>query len=133
MQVAELAVKRGFLEAVILVRILLIILSTRLGTLLLCGTLCFGEKWPYINKFSDIPVENREKVIQKWFKHRFLTPIRLPFVFIKFLCLYAFFTQVMAFPAGLVSDQADIFQFCSYILKFAYMIFLLGQVNRESK
>ncbi|XP_027118845.2 long-chain-alcohol oxidase FAO1 [Coffea arabica] len=93
-EVAELAVKRGFLEAVILVRILLIILSTRLGTLLLCGTLCFGEKWPYINKFSDIPVENREKIIQKWFKHRFLTPIRLPFVFIKFLCLYAFFTQV---------------------------------------
>ncbi|KAL3506165.1 hypothetical protein ACH5RR_031547 [Cinchona calisaya] len=93
-EVAELVMKRGFLEGVILVRALLRILSTRIGTLLLCGVLCFGKKWPYINKFSNISVENREKVIQKWFKHRFLTPIRLPFVLLKFLCLYAFFTKV---------------------------------------
>ncbi|KAL3507608.1 hypothetical protein ACH5RR_032990 [Cinchona calisaya] len=93
-EIAELTTKRGFLEGVILVRALLIILSTRLGTLLLCGVLCFGKKWPFINKFSKISVEKREKVIQKWFRHRFLTPIRLPFVFIKILSLYVFFTQV---------------------------------------
>lgn len=96
-QVAELVVKRGFLEGVILVKALLRILSTRLGTLLLCGVLCLGGKWPYINRFSNIPTENREKVIQGWFQHRFLTPIRLPFVLLKFLCLYAFFSRVLCF------------------------------------
>ncbi|OIS98887.1 PREDICTED: long-chain-alcohol oxidase FAO1 [Nicotiana attenuata] len=91
---AEVVMKRGFLEAIILVRGLLRILSTRIGTLLLCGSFCFVQKWPYINKFCDIPLEKREIVLQKWFKNRFLTPVRLAFMFIKFLCLYIFFTQV---------------------------------------
>ncbi|CAN4120560.1 unnamed protein product [Withania somnifera] len=93
-EVAEVIVKRGFIEARILVRGLLRVLSTRIGTLLLCGLFCFGKSWPYINKFSAIPLEKREIVVQKWFNNRFLTPIRLAFVFIKFLCLYTFFTQV---------------------------------------
>lgn len=97
MQVAELVKKRGFFEAVILVRLLLKILSTRLGTLLICGIYCFGEKWPYINKFKDMSVENREKVIQKWYKHRFLTPIRLGFVLLKLICFYVFFSLVNHF------------------------------------
>uniref|UniRef100_A0A5B6ZKA1 Long-chain-alcohol oxidase n=1 Tax=Davidia involucrata TaxID=16924 RepID=A0A5B6ZKA1_DAVIN len=93
-EVAEIIVKRGFFEAVILVRVILRVLSTRLGTLLLCGSLCFGDKWPFINHFSHISLEKREKILQKWFKHWLLTPIRLGFVFVKFLCLYAFFSQV---------------------------------------
>ncbi|KAM3356642.1 long-chain-alcohol oxidase FAO1 [Capsicum galapagoense] len=93
-EVAEVVMKRGFFEARILVLGLLKILSTRIGTLLICGLFCFGKSWPYINKFSDIPLEKREIVVQKWFKNRYLTPIRLAFVFIKFLCLYVFFTQV---------------------------------------
>ncbi|KAA8548845.1 hypothetical protein F0562_000529 [Nyssa sinensis] len=93
-EVAEILVKRGFFEGVILVKVLLRVLSTRWGTLLLCGSLCFGDKWPFINKFSHISPDKREKVIQKWFKHWLLTPIRLGFVLIKFLCLYSFFSQV---------------------------------------
>lgn len=91
---AELLVKRALKEALILVRVVLWILSTRLGSLLLCGSLCFGEKWPYIYDFSSMSVENREKVIQKWLKHKFLTPVRLAFVYVTFLCLYIFFTRV---------------------------------------
>lgn len=93
-EVAETIEKRGFFEAVILARLLLKILSTRVGTLLICGIYCLGEKWPYINKFKDISVENREKVIQKWFKHRFLTPVRLVFVLLKLVCFYVFFSLV---------------------------------------
>ncbi|KAI8011913.1 Long-chain-alcohol oxidase FAO1 [Camellia lanceoleosa] len=94
-EIAEMIVKRTFFEAVILLKVVLAVLSTRLGTLLLCGSLCLcGDKWPYIKKFSDISLEKREKVIQKWLRHRFLTPIRLAFVFIKFLCLFVFFSQV---------------------------------------
>nr|GMD75465.1 long-chain-alcohol oxidase FAO1-like [Ipomoea batatas] len=92
-EVAEMIMKRGFFEAVILVRGLFKLLSTRLGTFLLCGFLCLGEKWPYVNKFSDIPVEKRVTVIQRWYKHSLLTPVRLAFVFVKFLCLYVFFIQ----------------------------------------
>ncbi|KAL2530299.1 Long-chain-alcohol oxidase FAO3 [Forsythia ovata] len=93
-EVGELITKKGFLEGKLLVKGLLKILSTRLGTLLICGTLCFGNKWPYVNKFSCISLHKREAVIQYWFKHWLLTPIRLAFVFIKFLCLFVFFTRV---------------------------------------
>ncbi|KAA8527788.1 hypothetical protein F0562_035343 [Nyssa sinensis] len=93
-EVAELLMKRAFLEAVILVRVLLRVLSTRLGTLLLCGCLCFSNKWPFINKFSEISLGKRERILQTWFKHWLLTPIRLGFVFLKILCLYVFFSQV---------------------------------------
>ncbi|RAL38357.1 hypothetical protein DM860_002335 [Cuscuta australis] len=94
-EVAEIGVKRGFLEAVVLMRGLLRVLSTRLGTLVVCGLLSFDRKWPFINTFSNIPVEKRERVIQRWFRGgSLLTPVRLAFVFIKFICLFVFFTQV---------------------------------------
>ncbi|XP_020237754.1 long-chain-alcohol oxidase FAO1 [Cajanus cajan] len=92
-QIAEILIKRALKEAVILLRVILWMLSTRLGTLLLCGTLCLSKKWPFIHSFSNISLENREKVLQKWFKHRFLTPIRLAFLYIKVLCLFVFFSQ----------------------------------------
>lgn len=95
MKVAEIIRKRGFWEAKILVRLLLKTLSTRVGTLLICGSLCFGKEWPYLNTFSGISLEKRERVLQKWMKHWLLTPIRLAFVFLKFICLFAFFTQVI--------------------------------------
>ncbi|KAL1363186.1 hypothetical protein HN51_011387 [Arachis hypogaea] len=93
-EVAEILVKRGLIEAVILIRVILWVLATRLGTLLLCGSLSFGGKWPFINNFSNMGLEKREKVVQKWLKHRFLTPIRLAFAYIKVLCVYCFFSSV---------------------------------------
>ncbi|CAK7327285.1 unnamed protein product [Dovyalis caffra] len=93
-EVAELIMKRGLPAAVFLVRLGLWLLSTRLGTFLLCGSLCFGEKWPYIKSFSSISLDKREKVLQKWFKHRFFTPIRIFFAYVKVLSLYVFFSRV---------------------------------------
>ncbi|KAL9277100.1 hypothetical protein ACSQ67_025351 [Phaseolus vulgaris] len=93
-EVAELLTNTSLIEALILVRVVLWMLATRLGTLLLCGFLCLGEKWPYINNFSNMSLEKREKIVQKWLKHRFLTPIRLAFVYVKVLCLYSFFSMV---------------------------------------
>ncbi|XP_027367488.1 long-chain-alcohol oxidase FAO1 [Abrus precatorius] len=92
-QIAEILMKRALKEAVILVRVILWMLSTRLGTLLLCGSLCMSNKWPFINSFSNISLDNREKVLQKWLKHRFLTPIRLAFIYVKVLCNFVFFSQ----------------------------------------
>lgn len=92
-EVAELLMKKAFFEAVLVVRLVVRILSTRLGTFLLCGFLCVGDQWPYLNKFSSLSLEKREQVVQKWYKNWLLTPIRLGFIFIKFLCLLIFFSQ----------------------------------------
>lgn len=108
--------KRGFLEARLLVIVLLKILSTRLGTLLVCGSLCFSNKWPYINKFASISLEKRERILQKWLRHWFLTPIRLAFVFIKFLCLLVFFTQV--FMLENLNYLVILLNFCTWSVFF---------------
>ncbi|KAK9062583.1 hypothetical protein SSX86_019770 [Deinandra increscens subsp. villosa] len=93
-KVARILVNRGFFEAIMVVRLVLKLLSSRVGTLLVAGSLCFSSKWPYVNKFSEISLHKREKIVQRWFKHSFLTPIRLGFVFVKCLCVIVFFSQV---------------------------------------
>lgn len=93
-QVAEILVKRAVIEGLILVRVVLWLLATRLGTLLFCGSLCVSEKWPFICNFSRMSLENREKFVQKGFQTRFMTPIRLAFLYIKALCLFIFFSRV---------------------------------------
>ncbi|KAF9677745.1 hypothetical protein SADUNF_Sadunf08G0139400 [Salix dunnii] len=93
-EIAELLRKRGLPESVFLVRLVLWLLSTRLGTFLLCGSLCFGEKGFCIKNFSSITLDKREKVLQKWFKHSYFTAIRSAFVYIKVLCVFVFFSRV---------------------------------------
>ncbi|KAE8670564.1 Long-chain-alcohol oxidase FAO1 [Hibiscus syriacus] len=95
-EVAELLTKRAFTETLILLRAVLMLLSTRLGTLLLCGRHCLGHKWPFITRFSCIPLEKREKILQMWFKeHRLLfTPVRVAFIYFKVMCLFVYFSRV---------------------------------------
>ncbi|KAF1002761.1 hypothetical protein AG4045_001021 [Apium graveolens] len=93
-EVAEILMKRGFFEGVLVVRLVVRILCSRLGTFLLCGSLCIGDKVPYMKEFSRMSLEKRERVVQKWLRNRFLTPIRLGFIFIKLLCVLLFFSQV---------------------------------------
>ncbi|KAL1340235.1 hypothetical protein AAHE18_U103600 [Arachis hypogaea] len=92
-KIVEILLQRALPEALILLRLILWMLATRFGTLLLGGSLCLNGKWPFINKFSDMSLDNREKVLQKWFKHRFLTPVRIVFLYIKVLCFIIFFSQ----------------------------------------
>ncbi|XP_057959884.1 long-chain-alcohol oxidase FAO1 [Malania oleifera] len=92
-EVAELIKKKLLLEALILVRVVLWVLSTRLGTLLVCGSQSFGEKWPFINKFSEMRREKRERVLQRWLRSSFLTPIRVVFALAKFAFLYIYCTR----------------------------------------
>ncbi|CAI0558815.1 unnamed protein product [Linum tenue] len=93
-EVAEMLARRALPEAVILARIVLFALWSRLGTLILCGRLCLGTKWPYVKSFSEMPLEKRERVVQYWLKHSIVTPIRVAFFYIKVLCLYIFFSRV---------------------------------------
>ncbi|KAG7991757.1 hypothetical protein I3843_02G094200 [Carya illinoinensis] len=93
-QVAELLVKRAVTEGMILVRVILLLLATRLGTLLLCGSLCVSQKWPFIPNFSRLSLDKREKILQMWFKNRYFPPIRVAFLYMKVLCLYVVFSRV---------------------------------------
>jgi long-chain-alcohol oxidase len=43
-------------------------------------------------------LDKREKVLQKWFKRRFFTAIRIAFIYVKVLCVFVFFSRVM-FPS----------------------------------
>ncbi|KAF9606918.1 hypothetical protein IFM89_029517 [Coptis chinensis] len=92
-EVAERMVKACLPEAVFLVRWTLRFLSTRLGTLFLCGFICLGGDFPFIKKYSDMSLENREKVLQKWSKEKELRIFRVVFVMLKILCLFTFFSR----------------------------------------
>ncbi|GMI95909.1 ARABIDOPSIS FATTY ALCOHOL OXIDASE 3, fatty alcohol oxidase 3 [Hibiscus trionum] len=93
-EVAELLWKKSFLDSLVLARIVLLLLSSRMGTLLLCGRHCLGGKWPYINRFSAMALAEREQVLQAWFKHRIFTPIRSIFVYFKVSILFNIFTRI---------------------------------------
>ncbi|XP_010532672.1 PREDICTED: long-chain-alcohol oxidase FAO3-like [Tarenaya hassleriana] len=93
-QGVELITRRGLIEAVLVVRLVLLLLSSRLGTLLLCGTHCLVPNWPFVERFGSLSLEKRERVLQKWFRNRLLAPIRLAFVYIKVVFLYCFFSWV---------------------------------------
>ncbi|XP_023738309.1 long-chain-alcohol oxidase FAO1 [Lactuca sativa] len=93
-KVAHILVTTAFLEEMMVVKLVTTLLSTRLGTLLLSGFLCISHKWPYIHKFSEISLHKREKILQKWFKNGYISPIRLGLLLIKSICLLVFFSQV---------------------------------------
>lgn len=92
-EVAEKAVKRYPSEAVFLLKLVLMLVSTKLGTLLLCGLLCLDTRWPFIHSFSDLGLEKREKILQKWSHTQpSFIPLRLVFWMLKLMCLHVFFS-----------------------------------------
>nr|CAB3499395.1 unnamed protein product [Digitaria exilis] len=93
-EVAELMVTRCIREAVALAWVVLWVLSTRVGTLLLCGRLCLAGGFPYVRKFADMPPERREAALQRWNRVRWLFPLRIAFAIVKILCHYVFYAMV---------------------------------------
>ncbi|XP_008804287.2 long-chain-alcohol oxidase FAO2-like [Phoenix dactylifera] len=92
-EVAELLVKRGMKEALLLVKLVLWLLATKLGTLVLCRSLSLCGRFPFINKFSDMPIEKREEVLKRWNKEKNFVPLRMVFVMVKIFCLYIFYSM----------------------------------------
>uniref|UniRef100_A0A1D1XDN2 Long-chain-alcohol oxidase n=1 Tax=Anthurium amnicola TaxID=1678845 RepID=A0A1D1XDN2_9ARAE len=84
---------RALPEATSLIRWILWLLSTKLGTLLLCGLLTLSRRFPFIYAFPDLPVEKREQVLQGWNRANFFRPLRVAFVLVKVLCLFVFFSR----------------------------------------
>ncbi|KAK6164434.1 hypothetical protein DH2020_001298 [Rehmannia glutinosa] len=91
-EVAELLVKRGIPKAVFIVSLVLKLLSSRLGTLLLCGFICLDLKWPFVHSFSELSLKKREAILQKWSRETFLLPLRISFLSLKVICLFVFFS-----------------------------------------
>ncbi|KAI3449802.1 hypothetical protein Pfo_006467 [Paulownia fortunei] len=91
-ETAELMVKRGIPKAVLVVSLVLKFLSTRLGTLLLCGHACLDWKWPFIHKFSELSIKKREAILQKWSRGTLVLPLRTVFFMLKVTCFYTFFS-----------------------------------------
>jgi hypothetical protein len=44
------------------------LLSTRLGTLLLCGPACITQQFPYVQRFSDLPAGRVERILHNWLR-----------------------------------------------------------------
>ncbi|EOA39375.1 hypothetical protein CARUB_v10012453mg [Capsella rubella] len=92
-EVAELLATKAIPVTVKVVRVVLRILTFRLGTLLLCGLVSLDkENWPFLLKFSDISLEKREKVLQRWNTQWYNPLARLGFMMIKAIFLFYYFT-----------------------------------------
>lgn len=81
-------------EALALIRTLLWLLGTRLGTLALCGSRCLSWQAPFVRRFAEMPVERREDALRRWSRETVLPPLRLFFLLLKVFCLYVFYSRV---------------------------------------
>lgn len=57
----------------IIVRLLLYMLSTRLGTLVLCGTNSIVGEFPYLQAFPHLPFHKREQSMRRWATSRWIS------------------------------------------------------------
>ncbi|CAO2820078.1 unnamed protein product [Amaranthus hypochondriacus] len=78
---------------VFLVRLLLFVLSTRIGTFVLGGKLSLSPSFPFLLKFSELPLHKRQQLALSLYSSWFLL-IRMGFFGFKSLILLAFFSQV---------------------------------------
>ena len=100
-------VNRCAWEAVVLVTVVLWMLTTRLGTLALCGGASVvsgtgaGGLFPSVRRFADMSPERREAALRRWSTTRWLFPLKITFTVIKIICHFAFYTTVRTHEAEL--------------------------------
>ncbi|KAK4728137.1 hypothetical protein R3W88_021125 [Solanum pinnatisectum] len=76
-----------------LCKLALWLLSTRIGTFILCGKACLSTQVPYLQKFSNISPKKREEIVKSWATSCFKL-LRILYFAMKVLVLLVFFTQV---------------------------------------
>lgn len=92
-EVAELMSRRCLPEALALVRAVLWLLGTRLGSLALCGaSRCLSWRFPFVRRFAELPPEQREAAARRWSRQALLPPLRMFFLITKVFCLYVFYS-----------------------------------------
>lgn len=78
---------------VFLVRSMLLLLSTRIGTFIMGGFLSLSPRFPFLHRFSQLPLEKRQRIVRSWATSWFKY-FRMAFVGAKLLVTFSFFTQV---------------------------------------
>ncbi|XP_055822188.1 long-chain-alcohol oxidase FAO4A-like [Solanum dulcamara] len=76
-----------------LCKLALWLLSTRIGTFILCGKASLSSQFPYLQSFSKISPNKREEIVKSWATSCFKL-LRILFFAMKILGLLVFFTQV---------------------------------------
>ncbi|KAM3734457.1 hypothetical protein ACB098_10G015800 [Castanea mollissima] len=76
-----------------LMRVALWVLSTWIGTLILCGRASLSSQFPYFQRFSQVSPQKREEIVLSLSLSYFYL-LRMLSKAMKILTLYAFFTQV---------------------------------------
>ena len=87
--------KRGLKEAVFMVKLVLWLLGTRLGTLLLCGSLSLSRGFPFVSKFSEMSLDKREEALKRWNREKFFIILRMAFVMVRIFCTLVFYSWVI--------------------------------------
>ncbi|XP_010538591.1 PREDICTED: long-chain-alcohol oxidase FAO4A isoform X2 [Tarenaya hassleriana] len=99
-----------------LLRAALWLLSTHIGSLVLCGRKSFSGEFPYCRRFCRLPQKQREEIMLSW-ASSFFSLLRMFFKAMKLITALVFFTQVdekgknLAWEAirytGPISDSED--------------------------
>ncbi|KAH0741304.1 hypothetical protein KY290_034347 [Solanum tuberosum] len=76
-----------------LCKLALWLLSTRIGTFILCGKASLSTQFPYLQTFSNISPKKREESVKSWATSCFKL-LRILFFAAKILVLLVFYTQV---------------------------------------
>ncbi|XP_054808760.1 LOW QUALITY PROTEIN: long-chain-alcohol oxidase FAO4A-like [Prosopis cineraria] len=69
------------------------LLSTWLGTVILCGVESMTWAFPFFHSFPDLPLEQRQRIVTSWSRSYF-RHLRMLFKTLKLLTLLVFFTQL---------------------------------------
>lgn len=74
-------------------RLALKLLSTGMGTFVLCGSRSLSPRFPYFRRFAELPLEKREEILKSWSNSCFFL-LRILYTALKIFILLLFFSQV---------------------------------------
>ncbi|KAH9329936.1 hypothetical protein KI387_002044, partial [Taxus chinensis] len=92
-QVAHMMRWRVKAAGVLVAKCVLWLLSTRLGTWILCGSACFTPRFPYLQSFEQIPRLKRERIMVDWSQGKRFAFLKFVFKLFKICCLFAFYSS----------------------------------------
>lgn len=76
-----------------MVRLALWLLSTWIGTFMLCGRASLSGQFPYFQRFSQVSLQNRERIVHSWSVST-ISLLKMLFRIIKILTQVTFYTQL---------------------------------------
>ncbi|KAL6547715.1 hypothetical protein OROHE_009420 [Orobanche hederae] len=91
--VAELLEGKVRHPKIYLAKLALSMLSTWIGTFILCGRKSLSSNFPYFQRFSKVSYEKREEILLSW-STSYFSLLRILFAALKIFTLLTFFTQL---------------------------------------